>query len=326
MTAILFVLFAIFQLASADFEAWYKRYSRHMTMYMISKEESSRAYAENVKFITDFNSGNHSYTLSTEGRWVGFPRAKLPSIFRKREAVRRSDRRGMFGCSNYVSSKSKPANITLKAAPDAIDWRSYMSPVRDQGSCGGCYTFGSVGALEGRLNMQYNVKLDLSEQQAIDCSKGYGNHGCNGGLGENVYEYLIHGGLSYENDYPFIGTDQQCKNSVKHAYLKSYTCGLGNMKEHIAVGPVDIAMDVEGSFMYYSSGYYDGSGDSCGNDYFKDNHEMVAVGYGIHDGKTYYIIRNSWGSSWGINGYVYVYENVCGVETDPEVPLSYSLA
>ena len=337
MTVLLLVLFAIFQLASADFESWYNRYSKHMTMYMVSKEESSKAYAENVKYINDFNSGNHSYTLSEEGRWTGFPRSKLNIIFPKR-VHRRSvtDRDGInSGCySNYHNGKNdifskiiKDDNVkkTLKTIPTSVDWRSQMSSVRDQGSCGSCYAHGSVGALEGRLNIAYNNKFDLSEQQVVDCSKEYGNNGCGGGTGEQVYNYLLQNGLSYEYDYPYKGTTGTCKSTTRHVYLKTYTCGLGSMQEHLVNGPVDIAMDVEGSFMYYSSGYYDGNSDNCQNEFDELNHEMVAVGYGYNNGRLYYIVRNSWGSSWGLNGYVYVYDNVCGVSLDPEVPLTFDL-
>lgn len=336
ITAIL--AFTLLQCASADFEEWYKRYSKHMTMYKISKEESKRAYIENVKFITDFNSANHSYTLSTEGRWVGFPRAKLSSIFRKRSERLDKNRpkRGNVTfsyntqCLEYYDNDGHVDPSIFPSDPysypDSVDWRDQMSPIRDQGSCGGCYTFGSIGALEGRLNIMKNYKFDLSEQQMLDCTKDYGNNGCGGGLGGNVYNYLRNNDLAYEYDYPYQGSSGQCKTGFPtHVSLKTYKCGLTAMRENLANGPVDIAMYVDGSFMYYSSGYYTGQGDGCTNNVMQTNHEMVAVGYGRHDDKLYYIIRNSWGTSWGMSGYAYVYDHVCSVSTDPEVPVLYTV-
>ena len=314
----------------ADFDEWYTKYSKHMTMYSVSKEESRRAYEENIEFINSFNSKNHSYTLSADGRWTGFPRSLLSRVFRRNvHSTIGREKNGDInkGCSIYYEKNAiKEPKKSLKSIPDSVDWRSYMSSVRDQGSCGSCYAHGSVGALEGRLNIEYSRKFDLSEQQVVDCSKSYGNSGCGGGAGEYVYDYLLENGLSYEYDYPYKGSTGTCLSNVnKHVYLKTYTCGLGSMQEHLVNGPVDIAMDVEGSFMYYSSGYYDASGDNCYNDYSKLNHEMVAVGYGYNNGRLYYIIRNSWGSSWGLDGYIYVYDNVCGVSMDPEVPLTFEL-
>lgn len=326
------IFILILQLTSANFEDWYKKFSKHMTMYGISKEESRRAYIENEKFVNDFNKQGHSYTLSMTGRWSGFPKSKLSTIFKSRRIPDYTNHtlKGdvNVGCAVYYkTNKEVPVKQKSRALPDSIDWRSSMSPVRDQGGCGSCYTFGSIGALEGRLNIMYNTKLDLSEQQVIDCSSDYGNHGCDGGIGEKVYNYLVAGNLvAYEYDYPYKSSTGTCKTDVpKHAKLLSYTCGLDHMQEHLVNGPIDIAMYVSGSFMNYASGYYDGSGDGCTNDYHQANHEMLAVGYGYNEGKLYYIVRNSWGTSWGIDGYIYVYDNVCSLTKDPEVPLAYEL-
>lgn len=325
--------FAIPQDVADAFETWYSKYHRHMTMYMVSKEQSRRAYIENKAFVDDFNSKNHTWRMSMSGRWAGFPRAKLPSIFPRRQIPEYSADNNTLkgeindGCYVYYTDSGVPLyEEPRRALPDSIDWRSSMSPIRDQGSCGGCYTFGSVGALEGRLNIMYNTKLDLSEQQILDCTTDYGNKGCNGGLGKLVYDYLINNNrLAYELDYPYKGVQGKCKVVRTHAILSSYTCGLGKMQDHLINGPIDIAMYVNNGFMYYSSGFYNGVGDGCDNSLAQANHEMVAVGYGHDNGKLYYILRNSWGTSWGMNGYVYVYDNVCSITRDPEVPLGYAL-
>lgn len=340
----IYMIAILFTLAVADFGEWYKKFGKFMTMYSITKEESRKAYEENKKFILDFNNQNHSYTLSLNGRWVGFPRSKIHNIFRPRynKPLRRQSDPNEYKlnkqCLEYYDSNGNVINASIfpNISPQPqppvydnpyVDWREKMSPVRDQGSCGGCYTFGSVGALEGLLNIDYNRKFDLAEQQVIDCSKEYGNNGCSGGLGGNVYNYLLTHSLAYEYDYPFTGSTGQCKASFPtHVQLKTYTCGLYNLPGYLQNGPVDIAMYVAGSFMYYSSGFYDGKGDGCTNNIMQTNHEMIAVGYGRNQlGVPYFIIRNSWGSSWGMDGYAYVLTGTCSVDTDPEVPLQYEL-
>lgn len=327
------ILLLILHLVSADFEDWYKKYSKYMTIYGISKDESKRAYLDNEKYVNEFNSQHHSWSMSMSGRWAGFPRSKLSTIFKSRRLPKHfnSTLKGDIndGCYShyYGAIDSNPVKHEHRAVPDSIDWRSSMSPVRDQGSCGACYTFGSVGALEGRLNIQYNTKFDLAEQQVLDCSQGYGNQGCGGGLGQNVYDYLTDGNmLAYEYDYQYKESTGTCKTDVpKHARLMTYTCGIDHMQEHLVNGPIDIAMYVNNGFMLYTSGFYDGHGDSCTNTYEQANHEMVAVGYGYNEGKLYYIVRNSWDDNWGNKGYVYVYDNVCSITKDPEVPLTYEL-
>lgn len=309
-----------------DFNEWYQSNSKYMTIYGVSKEESKRAYEENVKYIEDFNKGKHSYKMSIKGRWTGFPRSKLNKIFRPLRRDLKGDFKGDFkGCSSYHYKDDVPK---VQNNIDYVDHRDKLSNIRDQGSCGGCYSFGSLGALEGRLNIKYNHKFDLSEQEVIDCSVPYGNAGCSGGIGEYVYSYIIDNKLSIENDYKYTAHYGTCnKNVTKHVVLKNYRCTYNENENKILNdlidGPIDFAMNVQDSFLYYDSGFYEES--RCISDINHLDHEMTIVGYGYNNNRLYYIIRNSWGSSWGMSGYAYVYSDQCGIEFDTEVPLDYEL-
>ena len=205
----------------------------------------------------------------------------------------------------------------------AIDYRKQCSDIRDQGDCGSCYSFGSVGAIEARLNIKYNKKFDLSEQQVVSCSQSYGNNGCKGGISYSVYDYILNNNLGYEEDFNYCGCTEQCKEIPKHVKISNYNSVYLNMTNAINNGPIDIAMHVVNSFVLYCNGYYHET--NCESDPNLLNHEMVAVGYGYNKGKLYYIIRNSWGSDWGMNGYAYVYEGNCGVDSDPVEPIGCSL-
>ena len=179
----LFFLLLI-SLVKSDFESYYKLHHKLLTEYGISKKESELNYKENIKFIEKFNKEDHSYKMSENTPFVGFNKDKLKDLF---------IRRTRYNITNYQIKNAYNGN--QGTIPDSIDYRNQMSSIRDQGSCASCYSFGSVGAIEGRLNLDKNNKFDFSEQQVISCSQSYGNNGCNGGLSYNVYDYILHNDL-----------------------------------------------------------------------------------------------------------------------------------
>lgn len=306
----MFLLLLLTDLACATgFGAYYEKYGEFLRANGIGRAESYRAYVENENAVRQHNSLHRSYNLSMTGPYAGVSRARFMAMFSHR-----------FNRTQYHHEERQRRN---RGYLEPVDYRDQMSPVRDQGGCASCYSFGSVGALEGRLNVDRGVKLDLSEQQVVSCSQSYGNKGCSGGLSYYVYQYIMDNDLAYEVDYPYTGSTSTCKSTTKHVRLTRFQSCRGAMQECVLRGPVDIAMDVTSSFQLYSSGYYDET--SCYSDPDLLNHEMVAVGYGYNNGRLYYIIRNSWGASWGLSGYAYVYEGVCGVDADPVEPLEYTL-
>ncbi|XP_025901722.1 cathepsin K [Nothoprocta perdicaria] len=205
--------------------------------------------------------------------------------------------------------------------PGAVDWRKkgYVTPVKNQGQCGSCWAFSSVGALEGQLKRRTGELLALSPQNLVDCVSN--NDGCGGGYMTNAFEYVRQNrGIDSEDAYPYIGQDESCMYSPsgKAAKCRGYReIPEGNekaLKRAVArVGPVSVGIDASlPSFQFYSRGvYYD---ESCNGQNI--NHAVLAVGYGTQKGSKYWIIKNSWGEEWGNKGYVLLArnrDNTCGV-------------
>ncbi|KAI1713258.1 papain family cysteine protease domain-containing protein [Ditylenchus destructor] len=221
----------------------------------------------------------------------------------------------------------QPPNATV---PPYLDWRAkgYVTPVKDQGGCGSCWTFGAVGALEG-LNKKTTQNLaQLSEQELLDCSGEYGTLGCDGGWAMDAYEYVADNrGIAYEKDYPYKAKNQTCmkKSFPLAAPIDGYYM-IPNGSEHmlqVAIatqGPVSIAIDVGLDFAYYEKGVY--YNENCTT--YNLNHEVLAVGYGSDEfGGDYWIIKNSWGVDWGDQGYIRMArnrDNNCGIASYANVP------
>lgn len=215
----------------------------------------------------------------------------------------------------------------------SLDWvhLGHVSAVKNQGSCGSCYAFSSVSVIESRLSILHNTTfpqvLSLSEQQVVDCSVGniYGNDGCNGGWMNSVFTYVRDSqGLSLSSSYPYKAVEGLClkkiprygivNNSVPFINVKQ--CADAAMEAAVRLGPVSVAIDASlDSFSYYSSGIYHDPACSLSN----PDHAVVIVGFGVDPVSRlpYWLVRNSWSSSWGEQGYIRMLRgpgvNTCGI-------------
>jgi cathepsin H len=231
-------------------------------------------------------------------------------------------------CSATEETQSLMATID---APDSYDWREHsgVSPVKNQGKCGSCWTFSTVGALEAHSLIKFGSFDSLSEQQLVDCAGDYDNHGCEGGLPSHAFEYISAvGGISTETAYPYNAADNLC--SVDRSTFALGVSGSFNITEGDEVslktalfehGPVSIAFEVVDGFRDYLSGVY--SSDVCLNSTADVNHAVVAVGYGSENGTDYWIVKNSWGADWGDEGFFKISRgvNMCGVAVCNSFPL-----
>ncbi|CAI9115836.1 OLC1v1016840C2 [Oldenlandia corymbosa var. corymbosa] len=229
----------------------------------------------------------------------------------------------------------KPSNRYLPKLgdelPDSVDWRKSgaVAPVKDQGSCGSCWAFSTVASVEGINKIVTGDLISLSEQELVDCDKTY-NEGCNGGLMDYAFEFIIqNGGIDTEDDYPYRGRDMRCDTYRKNAkvvtidgYEDVQAGDEAALKTAVASQPVSVA--IEGSsrdFQLYYKGVFTGK---CGTQL---DHGVNVVGYGTDNGKDYWIVRNSWGASWGENGYIRMERNVklptglCGITSEPSYPV-----
>jgi len=223
--------------------------------------------------------------------------------------------------------------LTGKAIPDEVDWRTkgVVTPVKNQGQCGSCWTFSTTGAVESAHAIAHGDLPILSEQQLIDCAGAFDNNGCDGGLPSHAFQYIMYnGGLDTEQTYAYEAADGACRfvTGGVGAKLKNevnITEGSeSELTDAIAnVGPVSIAYQVASDFKNYVSGVY--SSTICKSGPMDVNHAVLAVGYGMEDQKTpYYLVKNSWGTSFGIDGYFKIIrgQNMCGVATCASYPVS----
>jgi len=218
-------------------------------------------------------------------------------------------------------------------APEKVDWREEgaVTPVKDQGQCGSCWAFSTTGSLEGAHFRALGKLVSLSEQQLVDCSKKYGNNGCNGGLMDNAFQYVKeNGGLDTEDSYPYHMKQEKCH--FNKAAVGSLCSGFVDvpqgdeqaLMEALAVnGPVSVAIDVtENNFMLYKEGVFTDT--SCKNTADDLNHGVLVVGYGTDEGQDFWIVKNSWSSKWGESGYIRMARNknnMCGIATVASYPL-----
>ncbi|UYV60943.1 hypothetical protein LAZ67_1002894 [Cordylochernes scorpioides] len=213
--------------------------------------------------------------------------------------------------------------------PSSLDWRSkgYVTEVKDQGYCGSCWAFSTTGGLEGQHYRKTGKLVSLSEQNLVDCSTK--THGCNGGYMRDAFEYIMkNGGINTEESYPYMGYTDNCHYNKSNigATCKGYkriNQDEESLKQALAaVGPISIAIDASGNFQEYKGGVYNNP--DCGNAIGSLNHGVLLVGYGQENGMDYWLVKNSWGDSWGENGYIKMSRNKnnqCGIANDASYPI-----
>lgn len=227
-----------------------------------------------------------------------------------------SEYRVLLGVIPSLSTNTQSATIKYDA-PAELDWRDKgaVNEVKDQGSCGSCWAFSAIAGEEGTYFVTQGKLLVLSEQNIVDCTKEC--HGCWGGLPELALgQALNHQDHKFalDSDYPYVAIQQSsCLYDPSKGVADIKAITMYRKEEYIEGvvakwGPTSVAIDASGSgFSMYTSGIYDGN--DCGE---RQNHAVCVVGYAAD----YWIVRNSWGKSWGDNGYIKMKRNVnvCNIQ------------
>ncbi|KAL8244273.1 hypothetical protein R6Q59_003946 [Mikania micrantha] len=218
--------------------------------------------------------------------------------------------------------------------PKSLDWREMgaVTNVKDQGSCGACWSFSATGAMEGINQIVTGSLISLSEQELVDCDRSF-NNGCEGGLMDYAYEFVIKNkGIDTEEDYPYQGRATTCnKNKLKthvvtiDGYKDVPENNEDQLLQAVAAQPVSVGIcGSERAFQLYSKGIFNGP---CS---ISLDHAVLIVGYDSKDGVDYWIIKNSWGRSWGMDGYMYMARNIgdsnglCGINMLASYPIKTS--
>jgi len=235
--------------------------------------------------------------------------------------------------AKYLGYKPNPKEVKqfnlelLNAVPsNDADWRNktgFVTAVKDQGQCGSCWAFSATGALEGVAAVAYQKpSQSFSEQQLVDCSRKYGNDGCDGGLMNQAFQFVIDNGIESEAQYPYKARDQACKSKVGDFKIGHFVNvpekSSGALASACDQQPIAVAIEAD-EIMDYSSGIF--ADKNCGDQL---DHGVLLVGYTAD----YWIVKNSWGSSWGEKGYIRMSRSVipdtkggiCGILTAASYP------
>ena len=300
MKALVFALFAVALAMNlrSDFSAFEAEYGKNY----LPAERAYRAkvFEYNMAWAKKVNAQNHSYTVGVT------PFADMTNT--------------EFATSKMCGCMLKPAaqkNVVRSYTFEGeVDWREKgaVTPVKNQGSCGSCWAFSATGSLEGGNFVATGKLVSLSEQQLVDCDPK--SNGCGGGLMTNAFQYVKAHGLCTEEDYPYHAKDEDCKDTQCESAIKitgyeeTPQFDGAALKQAVAKAPVSVAVEADSAvFQMYKSGVVDST--ACGTSL---NHGVLAVGYTAD----YWIVKNSWGASWGDNGYIKIkYDatgaGICGI-------------
>ncbi|KAK8803451.1 hypothetical protein WA158_001145 [Blastocystis sp. Blastoise] len=261
-----------------------KKYSNAEYRYRLN------IFSQNLEKIEEHNSKNLSWKLGVN-EYADLTPAEFAGKF--------------CGCAKPKHTTDVTYKPTGAILPESVDWRKSgaVSPVKNQGACGSCWAFSTTGSLETTNFQKFGEMKLFSEQQLVDCTRDspYGNGGCAGGWPYNGMEYAKKVGLCSEEEYPYEGYDNFCKDSTctKVVQVKEYVRLPQNdekaLAEAVAQTAVSIVLDAS-AMQHYSSGIIT----ECTKNM---NHAVLAVGYGEENGTKYWIVKNSWGSAWGEEGY-----------------------
>ena len=279
-----------------------------------------QAFANNDDLIESNNAGNSSYTLG-HNQFSGLTSTQYAKLYLDQSFV--SKEAGATG-NKVVTGEG------VAVATD-IDWvaKGAVTPVKDQGQCGSCWSFSTTGGLEGAFQVANGKLTSFSEQQLVSCDKV--DAGCDGGLMDNAYDWITkNGGLCEESAYPYTSgggeggfCKKTCTDVAGSAPTKHNDVDMSDtaMMAALNIGPVSVAIEADQSaFQLYKSGVLTST--ACGTNL---DHGVLAVGYGTYtDGTDYYKVKNSWGASWGMSGYILMErgtaagtKGMCGILSGP---------
>jgi C1A family cysteine protease len=302
------------------FDEWKTQHSKSYSS-AAAEAKAFYAFAYNEDYIARHNEHTASGAVSYDLGHNEFSDLTAEEFFAPRLGYNATLDRPTFTQSTLHTYTS----ADLTAAPDALDWvsKGAVTPVKNQGQCGSCWAFSTTGGVEGAFQIGGNPLTSFSEQELVSCATASGNQGCNGGLMDNAFKWWETNPPVLEKDYPYTsgsGVTGKCnkkKEDKPAAKVKGFkdVASEKAMEKAIEVGPLSVAIEADKSiFQSYKSGVI--SGNTCGKQL---DHGVLAVGMGTEGGKAYWKVKNSWGASWGMKGYVLLAKGAdeCGIADGP---------
>jgi len=308
-------------------DSWEEFKQKYNKQYESEDEEGYRqsVWTSTVEMISEHNAeyeaGDHSYNLG-ENELADLTPDEIKQ--RMNGLVPETDD-SEDGVVMVTESELAKMNKT-------VDWRphGYVTEVKNQAHCGSCWAFSATGSMEGAHFKSSGKLVSLSEQNLVDCSRKEHNLGCMGGLMDNAFKYVIDNhGIDTEASYPYNATTgKTCKfnNSSIGATISSFkdipkNSEMDLQKASATVGPISVGIDAHlPSFHFYKSGVYHDK--KCSSVHL--DHGVLVVGYGVEKGKEYWLVKNSWGATWGEKGYIKMArnkKNACGIATQASYPV-----
>ncbi|TVU03770.1 hypothetical protein EJB05_50678 [Eragrostis curvula] len=301
----------------ATHEKWMEEHGR---TYKDEAEKARRfkVFKANVDFIHRSNAaGDKKYTLAVN-KFADITRDEFTAMYTGFKPV-------PSGAKQLLGFKY--ANVTLSDDNQNVDWRKKgaVTGIKNQGQCGCCWAFSAVAAIEGLHQITTGQLVSLSEQQLLDCSTN-GNNGCNGGLMDNAFQYIIgNGGITTEDAYTYTAQQAMCESVQPAVTISGYQdvpSGDENaLASAVANQPVSVGIDGSSSnFQFYHGGVM--TADGCGENL---DHAVTAIGYGTaEDGTQYWLLKNQWGETWGEGGYMRLQmgAGACGIGKQSSYPVA----
>jgi len=304
--------------AHPEWEAWKAKHSKEYEA--IEEMKRQQIWEENRIYIKKYNEANNGVQL--EMNHFG---DLTTTEFGERHLGGYIPSKQRLGAT-FLGTHVHDGNSTL---PDSVDWTANgaVTPVKNQGQCGSCWSFSTTGAMEGAWFLHTKKLVSLSEQQLVDCAHN-GNQGCHGGSMDAAFTFEKGVNVCTEDSYPYQGADGTCKTSCTTGIPKGGVTGLKDvahdeqsMMSAVAQQPVSIAIEADKSvFQFYKSGVLQSM---CGTNL---DHGVLAVGYGELAGKKYWKVKNSWGATWGQEGFILLQRGKggsgeCGILQDASYPV-----
>merc|ERR1711871_619354 len=288
-------------LGDSEYESLFTQFKAdHAKEYASTEEHSARfsVFKDNVDFIMSHNSRSeeHGFTVGIN-QFADMTRQEFKKTMLTYQAERKQ--------ANNVVTFDTSSN------PSSVDWvsKGAVTPVKNQGQCGSCWAFSTTGSVEGAYQIATGKLLSFSEQELVDCAGSYGNQGCNGGLMDDGFKYIEAKGDALESAYSYTGKTGTCSASkssdtaIAAGKVTSFNDVTSDSETQMLAavnkGPVSVAIEADQSgFQFYKSGVFSGT---CGTNL---DHGVLVVGYGTDSGKDYWKVKNSWGTTWGQEGYI----------------------